>query len=182
MSILRHLALATAAAALLAAPAAFAATDGNLDTTSTGVSDMSVTVPASVKITGVHALDFSTINAANLDQDLVDHDDVCVYSNTGRYQVTATGDGTTTPFSMTNGSTELVYSVRFNDAIGGGGQSAPASGDIITTPFTGNSAAVDCGGTDNASFEVTIAGDVLQAAPAGTYNGNLTLLVTSATE
>lgn len=174
MSVLHSLAVAALATASCAVPMAIAA-DGQLDATSSMFSGMSLDIPPTVKLSGLDPLRFPKIGKG-VEQNLTDSDEVCVYANTGRYQVIATGDGP--GFVLVDGARTLPYSVWFRDRSGDAAELV--SGVPSSTRFVGDRQAVDCGGGSNASLDVTIAPAVLQAAPAGDYAGSLRLTVTPA--
>jgi hypothetical protein len=189
MSRLSYNLLAAAAVIALAVPAmAQEAGPGEIGEESYGTSTITVTIPELVQITGVDNISFEDLTYSNLTNGVTvaDEGGVCVFSNTaGRgYTITATGNGTEAPFSVTNGESELIYSVRFNE-----GQT-PASGAPLThgtqsQVFEGDATTYGSAGgctSANASFDVTFAAGVLQDATAGGYTGTLTLTVSPAVD
>ena len=82
-------ALAVAAVATFAASNAFAATQGTLGATSTGSLNITLTIDALVQIS---ALDDIPLGNYTGGANMTGADDLCVYSNTGGYEITATGD------------------------------------------------------------------------------------------
>jgi len=104
--------------------------------------------------------------------------DLCVYSDTGSYDVTVTGSGSGSSFTINSGSNAISYSVYWNDTSG-------TSGSVqITTPGSplGNQGGAhetepDCNGGTNANLEVRFSESNLQAAKAGSYSGTVYVTV-----
>jgi hypothetical protein len=163
------------AGALVAGTPAFAASQGSVGATSTGTSDVSVTVGGRVRITRLDdiALTFSGTG------DVVGSDAFCVYRNgTGIYQVTVSSDHASSAdeFRATDGTSFVPYAVKYAEDL------SPADGlDTISgqthTGLTGSGTSVACGGGDNASLEVTFNETDLQALATGTYADTITLVV-----
>lgn len=159
--------------------AANAATQGTLGATSTGTVGISATIPARVQITGLSDFGFGSIEpgaAASTSKN------VCVWSNTGTkgYNITATGDGASSAFTLSNGSTTLAYGVEW------AGSSAQATGTALTTNtaatgFTSTAVSPTCAAapTTTASLIVKFtSAQTLAAVGSGTaYTGTLTLVV-----
>lgn len=176
---LRYLLFATTLC--LAAGPVLAATDGDLDTTSTGTSDLSLELPDTVLITDI---DDITLTPAAADifnpVALTGEDAVCVYSNVGAtndFTVTATGDGTADAFTVTNGSETIAYIPSFKVTAG------PYTALTLNTASAdyAGSDSLNCGGGTNASFQVAYNATEAQAASADTYTGTLTLLISPGT-
>lgn len=165
---------------------ALAATDGSLGGTSTGTSELSVTVPLRAQITGVADLDFSSeLTAWNGADDVTLADSVCVFTSSGAYEVTASGNGTANAFTVTDGSTFISYTVEWDDNDASNSGTALTTGVQSTANFEGTTTLSDCAPspTNNATFIVTMDGDSgtddLASATTGVnYTGTLTLLVT----
>ena len=93
---------------------AMAATPGLLGLASTGSIIISVTKSLQAQITGLTDM---TLSNWVIGQGAVTlHSDVCIYSSTGSYKVTATGNGLAGAFSIASGSNVLPYSVKWNSA------------------------------------------------------------------
>src|SRR5690606_17204771 len=88
----------------------FAATDGTVGINSEGSTDLNLSIPNLVKITGIADLNFGLYSPPG---DAEVDDDVCVYTNapSGNYQVTAHGNGTDDAFTISNGTHVIAYSV-----------------------------------------------------------------------
>lgn len=98
-------------------------------------------------------------------------------SNGGEYQVTITGSGASSAFTLANGVKTLAYTVEFKDntvAYRTVTTNVPLTG-LITGDVTPNA----CSGTSARAFvRVTFTEANLAAATAGTYTGTLTIRVT----
>ena len=168
-------ALAVAAFATFGASNAFAATQGTLGATSTGSLNITLTIDALVQIS---ALDDIPLGNYTGGANMTGADDLCVYSNTGGYEITATGDDGAggSAFELVGTSANIPYTVEWADTAGAGTGTALTTG----TPLTGQGGTFttpDCGGVDNARVIVTVNSTDLGAAPADNYLGVLTLLV-----
>jgi len=176
-------------ALMLIPTALFAATNpDDPGETSTGTSDISVDIPPLVKISGIQDLTYNDytghpdgITRANLNQD------VCIYSNLdtdgGSYSVTLSGTSTGAPagFTITSGDgleawERIAYSAFWNDASGIGGGEEMDHGDP-DDGFENFSNLIDCDGTPNANFSVSMTQANLLAVRPGTYTGTLTILI-----
>jgi hypothetical protein len=165
-------ALAVAAIATLAAGHAFAATQGTLGATSQGSLDITLTIDPLVQISALNDIALGTYTGGG---DMTGADDLCVYSNNGGYDITATGNGGGA-FELLGASANIPYTVEWATSAGAGtgtalttGVTLAGQGGTFTTP--------DCGGADNAQVIVTVDSNDLGSAPADNYTGVLTLLV-----
>ena len=155
-------------ASLLSWVPANAVTQGSVGATSTGSVDISVTVRAAVRITGLQ--DISLI--ATQDSTAVGQTPLCITSTqqTG-YQLEAVGSGTQGEFSLTSHGVNLPYRVYF---------SAQSSRQnlLANTATTLNTAdqSLACNNANNAHIQVEVAPSSEQTPP-GTYTGTLTLVV-----
>lgn len=151
-----------------------AAHDGVLGPTSTGDTDLSLSVPNLVKITGVADLNMGTYSGSG---PLVTSDDVCVFTNdaSGAYKVTARGSGTSFAFTLTDTNSHTMnYTVRWNDL---STVISLAADTASSTRAGGNTTSQNCSGGNSAQFEVTLTASALLSKPAGTYTGVLTLII-----
>jgi hypothetical protein len=126
-------ALAIAAVAAFAAGNAFAASQGTLGATSQGTLDITLTIDPLVQISALDDIPLGTYAGAG---DMTGADDLCVYSNNGGYDITATGNGTGQAFTLTGTSSATVpYTVEWATSAGAG------SGTALTTgvPLAGQS-------------------------------------------
>jgi hypothetical protein len=154
-----------------------AATQGSLGATSTGTVGVTATVPARVQISGLSDFAFGTLDPSTAASSA---ENVCVWSNTATkgYNLTATGDGASNAFTLTNGTTTLAYAVEW------AGTSGQTTGSALTTnnPKTGltsTATAPNCLSSTTASLVVKFSTAQMQAAVGGAtaYSGTLTLLV-----
>ena len=179
-------------AVLLTAGSALAASQGTLTTgTSEATSDIDITIPKMVKITGVQDIGY-TVDSDHLHNGYTEAEtkkDVCVYSNhaTGKYKVRfvcteGTGAGTDCADDyklQSSASKEILYVPYWQNTKGAGSGTAPASygqelqGDAANTTTEG---CTDLGG-NSAALAITIANTELQKVPAGKYEGTLHIQV-----
>lgn len=152
------------------------ATDGSLGTTSTGTSDLRVTIADLVRITNVGNLDFGSYSGSGA---LDANDNVCIYRNipAATYRVTASANEGS--FVVKSGADSIAYSVFWNHATGTTGETAVSYSSPTATQTGANNTSEDCGGgaSLNANFHVHFDASPLQAAPAGIYTGTLVLFV-----
>ena len=161
----------------LSAPA-LAATDGAIGSTSTGTMDIQLTKGDSVRISGLQDMSFGAGLAVPPRQ----IDDICIYSTTGSYTITASSQGNSiggTQFRMINaGGTEFVrYLVEYRD------DTFSQNGDTLThntpsaTYSNADTVSDDCLGGVNSRIIVEIHAPSFNAATPDTYADVLTLLV-----
>lgn len=172
-------------AALLTAPMAHAATQGVLGATSTGSSTISITKSVQAQISDIS--DMTLANWSVGDGAVVLTSNVCIYSSTGSYRVTATGSGLGNLFTLSSGLNVLPYSVTWN-AAGAGALTNTGTAmltNVQSTTFSNAStASATCngGGAANDTARVIVgvtSATMLAAASSATpYTGTLTLLVT----
>ena len=131
-----------------------------------------------VRITKLTDVAFGSI--ANLSQDAVRSQSVCLFADTATngYDITATGTGPGGAFELTSGAGALGYQVQWSSSAGqtSGAQLAP------NVPLTGQVASATqqtcgTGPATSASLIVVLPATALSSAMAGTYNGTLTLVV-----
>ena len=154
-----------------------AATPGTLGSTSTGTVGISATVPARVQISGLSDLGFGTLDPSSAASR---SENVCVWSNTATkgYNVTATGDGGSNAFTLTNGTTTLAYAVEWAGTSGQTGGSALTT-NTPRTGLTSSATAPNCPSSTTASLIVKFSTAQMHAAvgSATAYTGTLTLVV-----
>jgi hypothetical protein len=170
--------LGACAAAMLIDGSAVAATQGTLGTTSTGTVAIGASVPNRVQLSGV--TDVSLLNQDPATA-AVDAQNVCVWSNTSTkgYNVTATGSGTSSAFTLSNGSLTVPYSVEWSGTTGQSSGTALSAGAALTgLKSTAVSATCSSGASSSASLIVKMSTASLQGMQAATtYTGTLTLVV-----
>jgi hypothetical protein len=162
------------------APAAMAApTQGALGATSTGVINISASVPNRARVTGLSDVAFTNQDPSTAASN---SQNVCVWSNTATkaYTITATGSGASSAFTLTNGTGIVPYSVEW------AGTSGQTSGTALTaatasSSLTSGAVNQSCSSAPlaSASLVVKMATVDLGTMSAGSsYTGTLTLLVT----
>jgi hypothetical protein len=175
----RLVALAAALACGLTAGEATAATQGTLGATSTGSIAISASVPSRARISGLTDVAFTNQDPATAASNA---QNVCVWSNTATkaYTITATGSGTASAFTLTNGTNTVPYSVEWAASINqttGSSLTTGSASSSLTSTATNQSCA--SGPTASASLIVGISTANLGTMNAGSsYTGTLTLLVT----
>jgi hypothetical protein len=175
----RIAAMAGVAASLLLAEPAVASTQGAFGATSTGSVTINASVPGRVRISGLSDVTFTSVDpsvAASNAQN------VCVWSNTSTrgYNITATGSGAGSAFTLASGALPAVpYTVQWAASSGQtSGTSLAASTALTGQTSTAISSDCSAGPVSSASLVVSIGSATLQSMTAGvTYNGTLTLVV-----
>ena len=159
------------------APVSYAATaDGALGATSTGNVDVDLEVLDSVQISDLDAIDFGTYGGTDTGARNLG-DDYCVYVNGGdSYTITPTS--TNAAFELAGGSfgDTIPYVVKLNGAATGAAAAASVAYSDPSASFTGSSS-LTCGGTNNASLDVSIAEQDIRDATTDTYSDTLILVV-----
>ena len=174
-----------AASAVFNTSLSFAATDGTLGATTTGIVNLNVTKSTLAQISGLADISISSyiIGTGNQSQSST----ACVYSSTanGSYTVKADGSGAAHAFTIADGASHTVpYAVIWNSAgVGSLADSGTAlTADVTSATFT--NAATDsttCSGATpgpTAQVNIHLLGSDLDAVPYGTYTGTLTILIT----
>jgi hypothetical protein len=176
----KHFLLFTAAmASAVTGSEAAAATQGTLGATSTGSVAISASVPNRARITGLSDVAFTNQDPSTAASDA---QNVCVWSNTATkaYTLTASGSGTASAFTLSNGATTVPYSVEWASSSGQTSGTAmttgTASASLTSTATNQNCAS---GPAASASLVVKMSTTDLGTMSAGSsYTGTLTLLVT----
>jgi len=165
-------------AAVLVHGSAVAATQGTLGATSTGSIAIGASVPNRVQLSGLTDVSFTNQDPATA---ALNAQNVCVWSNTSTkgYNVTATGSGTASAFTLSSGALTVPYSVQWSQSSGQTSGTALATGTALTgLKSTATSANCSSGVTSSASLIVSMTTANLQTMQAATtYTGTLTLVV-----
>lgn len=154
-----------------------AATDGTPGATSTGTALVTMQTQALARITDLDDIDLGTWNGTT---GLSAADNICVWSTTRGYQITASGSGTAGAFTLTDGTDTIAYSVAWDDAAGAASGTALATGTALTAQASGATSATCQGGTTpTATVLVSVSQTDLEAATfnSAVYSGTLTLVV-----
>ena len=156
-----------------------AATDGSLGATSTGTVAISASVPTRTRITGLSDVAFSNQDPGS---PAASAQDVCVWSNTTTkaYTITATGSGTASAFTLTNGSGTVPYSVEWADTSGQSSGTALVAGSASASQTSAATNQICASGPPaSASLVVKMATADLGTMTGGSsYTGTLTLMIT----
>lgn len=163
-------------AALLASQPAFSATQGSVGATSSGSVDISVSIP---QLTRISALNDIALGAWSGVGAMSGSDSLCVWTTTGGYNITASGDGAGGAFTLDDGGgTTLPYTVEWADTAGAGSGTALTSGNALAGQ-TAAATSTTC--NSGASLDATVLVDIAEAALSsvtdGAYTGTLTLVV-----
>lgn len=179
----RKILLATLLAAVPLS-AASAASQGTLGATSTGSASISVTKAVQAQISDISDMTWPNWNVGDAAIQMTSN--VCVYSSTGGYKVTATGSGVANAFTISSGGNSIIYSVVWNS--GGAGSLGNTGTALLTgiqsTGFSNastTSATCNGGGANNntARVIVNITQLAMEAAASSNtpYTGTLTMIV-----
>jgi hypothetical protein len=165
-------------AGLLTSGVSQAATQGSLGATSSGSVSIGASVPNRVQISGLTDVSFTNQDPASA---AASAQNVCVWSNTSTkgYNVTASGSGTASAFTLANGALTVPYSVEWAQTSGQSTGTALATGTALTgLKSTATNALCASGPSTSASLIVRMSAASLQTMQAATsYTGTLTLLV-----
>lgn len=176
----RRAALLLAAISMAAfSTASEAASQGSLGATSSGSITITASVPNRARITGLTDVSFANQDPSTAASNA---QSVCVWSNTATkaYTITASGSGTASAFTLSNGSGTVPYSVEWASTSGqtsGTGLTAGTASSSLTTGAVNQTCSSAPAAT--ASLVVKMSTTDLGTMSAGSnYTGTLTLLVT----
>jgi len=141
-----------------------AAQDGALGNPSIGSTIISITKDDAVMISNVDDINFGVHSA--LISDISGGDEVCVYSSTEKYVVTAT---TPTGAFNFNGPAPLPFSVMWNGEV--------LKHGLPSQTNAGDSFSFNCNGSANVALEASVAAADFNISPAGFYSEVVTLTV-----
>lgn len=166
---------AIAAVAACMATGVYAA-DSGLGATSTDTIPLTLDIPALVRVSAFTGIDLGTFDGATAETGT---DNGCIYSNdNGAYTVTMTS--TNTAFKLISAAEdEIPYAVKWCDGVDGGGDCVALVYNTESVAQAGaDTAETDCA-TDgnNASVQVDITVADMLAAPIGTYEDDLLVLI-----
>jgi hypothetical protein len=131
-----------------------------------------------VRITNLSDVNFGLLT--NLQSDALRSQNICIFSNSAgnRYSIAATGSGSGSSFTLSNGSDALAYEVEWADQSGQttGTSLAP---NVAATGRVSSATHQSCnaGPPTSASLIVILRSSALTQAREGNYSGSLTLLV-----
>lgn len=163
---------------LLFSSLTLAANQGELTPTSSGASEITVTLGLLSRISGL-----SDFNLGNWTSgDLSANDNLCVgLFGSSNYRIRAIGDGDgndINAFALSDGSNFIPYRVFYNDQAGLSGRAELTAATSLSS-MTAGSAFWNLFGclVDNANLSILIEKPNLLSASAGIYTGTLTLIV-----
>lgn len=150
--------------------ASFAATDGAVGATSTGTVNISLFVPAQVRLTG---LDEVRIDTSQTDRVAMGLTHGCVFRTPNAdFQIRGFGGGEQHSFTLTDGSSSRDYEATIID---GQRRRSIADGIAVHGRHSADQLSAACGGVgSDLALGVALPGLPLDA---GTYTGTLTLVV-----
>lgn len=166
-------------------PFAHAATQGSVGATSTGTISISITKSFQADITDLSDMTYGSWNISNGAVTMTSN--VCVYSSTGNYTVTATGSGALSIFTLASGLNTVPYTVTWNS---GGAGAIGNTGTLLaplipsTTMNNASTSSSNCsgGGASNDTARVIVGISLLAMETAVSsstaYTGTLTLVIT----
>ena len=170
---------------MLGAGTGLAATQGSLGSTSTGVANISITKSVQAQISDLTDMALSHWSIG--DGAVTLSTNVCVYSSTGNYKVTATGSGLVGAYTINSGLNFIPYSVTWN---AGGAGSLASTGTSLTAGLQSSSfgnasiSSATCSGggasNDTARLVVGITSSAMDSAASSAtpYTGSITMLIT----
>jgi hypothetical protein len=122
-------------------------------------------------------------SVSNASSDLINRQNTCSFTGVlpVNYSVTATGNGAGSAFTITNGTSNIPYEVQWAQTA----NAATGTNLVAGQPLNGQqTAAILSGltcllGITNATLIVVVRGTSLAQATAGSYTGNLTVILTA---
>ena len=166
---------AIATASMLCATSAYAASQGSMGASSTGSLDITMDAPGMVRVSDFVDMSFDLATWDGVSP-YGYSDGICVWSNTGGYNVTATGDGPAGSFEISFGGSRVPYSVTWADQVSAADPLTTAVA-LTTQQATVNSTTCNSGADNTATVQVIFAATDLAMAIAGSYSGTLTVVV-----
>ncbi|PCJ16451.1 MAG: hypothetical protein COB04_10870 [Gammaproteobacteria bacterium] len=156
-----------------------ATADGSLGGTSTGTTDVTLTIDEKFQISGMDAFSFGSWSGTG---DLDAERTMCVYHNgDGSYRVTFTDNSAlSVGFAVENAAdtAAIPMEVRFVATLASTGNVAVTYNTAETqAALAANISAPGCGGVDNANIQVVITEADLNNASAGAYDSEITVVV-----
>ncbi|MFK7860423.1 MAG: hypothetical protein AB8B64_16510 [Granulosicoccus sp.] len=149
---------------------AFAATDGLLGSESEATTVISFIKQNSVRISGLDDINLGTRASLTTSEQYTEN--ICVYSSTGAYAVTATSANGAFELRSENGPDTILYRLQW---VSGNAQDlVPA---VSVGGFIGDVSDIDCAGSQNASIRIIVSKTSFNSADPGIYSDTLVLLV-----
>lgn len=161
------------ALAFACSPAVFAASNGSLGTTSTGSTDVSVTIGDLVQVLVEGNVGMGTATAG---ANSTGSTGLCIYRNGSSsvdLTLTSSNPDGSNGFRMMSGTDPLPYTV----ALTGDDTIASFTSSVAVSLTGADTASSNCSGGYGHSMDVTVQSTDLDAAPAGAYSDTVTVLV-----
>ena len=157
----------------------FAANQGRLGATSTGDVNIDLVLGSRVQLSGLSDINFGDWDGQS---NLIDFDDVCIFSTSSKYQITATGNGGSSgkDFAIKNydSGDNIPYLAAWNDQAYTNSNYVQLTSDVTLENQTGaDNINIDCNGVDNARLILFFGSNALSQAYAGEYSGILTVAI-----
>jgi hypothetical protein len=155
----------------------FAATQGSTGSESEGSIDVNIALSPIVKVSGLDDINFPLWSGRG---DLSEYDQICIYSNTGNYQVTLTGSGSGGAFTVSDGSNIMPYNAYFNDRRIANGIVQVSSGVPLTGQTGADHESIDCSrspNNENARVRIDFLESTLATSEVSYYSGTLIIAV-----
>jgi len=149
---------------------ATAATDGTLGSSSEGSSIINIIKQEAVMITKIDDLFMGTRGVLTNNQ--VNADAVCVFSSTGSYNLLITTSNGNFRLRSPDTLTDIPYSLEWITTY-----STPVTYNNSINGLVGDGRSIDCHGTTNAIFQITVTPAAFNPAQPGNYQDTLTFLV-----
>jgi len=147
-----------------------AASDGTLGSRSEGTSIINIIKTEAVLITKIDDLFMGSRGVLINNQ--VNADAVCVFSSTGSYNLVITTNNGSFQLESSQTLTDIPYSLEWITTY-----STPVVYNNIINGLIGDRRSVDCNGTTNAIFQITVTPAAFNSAQPGNYQDTLTFLV-----
>ena len=143
------------------------------------VATISATIPAFVRVSSVSDIILSPIT---FDSPIIGNTSVCIYSNTitplGSYYVTAiSANASGGSFRISNGASFIEYSAYWNTTSAPSQTTALVSGTKTGQLLGASGTSLNCGGSNNANFNIQISTAQISGKPPATYTDVVTLLI-----
>lgn len=155
-----------------------AASDGTLGATSTGRSNITITVTRELRINNLGDISLGTFDVATAP--FVGTDTLCVYDNgSTAYQMTLSSLNGSGIFEMINGANRITYTVEYDDTGTGASYSSATEAVALVAQANATSTNDSCvtAGSDNATVRVTVTAANVSNAANGTYTDTLSAVI-----
>lgn len=142
-----------------------------------GEVELAIEIAELVKLSDLDDLSFSRWDNQG---DLIQSDDVCIFSNSARgsYNVMARGSGSGGGFVVDDGINKVKYQVYWQDTINSSSNGVKLEPNITAyNRSNGNSKYFDCNGNNNARLTIVFLREELKKSIGAHYSGNLVIQI-----